>query len=274
MEYKKIDFTTDEELGLLVELQNNVYRERGLVFQKDDFRYWYVDNPCGGVISYNAIDGGKIVAHQSFVPEWMSVEGRVVRCARSMAVVTHPDYQGRGLFSALTNMAVEEAKRQGYEFLYAITNGNSFPRFVKHCGFSSITQLEVKVGLGNNVAENGCKTYKRYWTPDALKWRLSNKYYYRRGNLIMGKYCLGVNTLMGRMDDKLIGQQLLEDRRSSVGINLYVGLGAKLPCTLLKVPKFIKHSPFHLIFQDLTGGRLPAMTEDNVFYQLIDYDVA
>jgi hypothetical protein len=41
----------------------------------------------------------------------------------------------------------------------------------------------------------------------------------------------------------------------------------------MKMPKFIKHSPFNLIYQDLTGGQLPGMTPDNVFYQLLDYDV-
>ena len=274
MEYKKLTFKTNGELDLLVELQNIVYKERGLVFNKDSFSFWYVDNPCGEVISYNAIDNGKIVAHQSFVPEWMEVDGREVRCARSMAVVTHPDYQGQGLFSTLTNMAVEEAKRQGYEFLYAITNGNSFPRFVKHCGFSSITRLNVKIGLGINVSEDGNKTFKRLWTPELLKWRLSKGEYCRVGNRVIGNYGHGVKTLMGTLPGELLDQMPLRQIKCSWGPKLYVGLGAKLPRSLVNVPKFIKHSPFHLIFQDLTGGRIPTMTEENVFYQLIDYDVA
>ena len=271
MDYLKIDFKKDEELELLIELQNAVYKDRG--FKKELFKFWYVDNPCGNVISYNAIDKGKLVAHQSFVPELMEVDGRVVRCARSMAVVTHPDYRGKGLFSKLTNMAVEEAKRQGYEFLYAITNGNSFPRFVKHCGFSSIGHLNVKIGLGTKIAEDGKKTYKRHWTPQMLKWRLSARGYFQTKDCVMGNYAPGVKTLMGKLDGNLLGQMAL-NRHFPMGLILYVGVGAKLPWSLVKVPKFVKHSPFHLIFQDLTGGTLPPMTEDNVFYQLIDYDVA
>ena len=274
MEYKKLDFKTDEELNLLVELQKAVYKERASSFNKSLFCFWYVDNPCGGVISYNAIDNGKIVAHQSFVPELMEVDGRVVRCARSMAVVTHPDYQGKGLFSTLTNMAVEEARQQGYEFLYAITNGNSFPRFVKHCGFSSITRLNVKIGMGIGIEEDGNKTYKRHWTPEMLKWRLSKEYYFRRGNHILGNYGHGVKTLMGALNNTLLDKTTLKKKKVAWGPKLYVGLGAKLPWSLMNVPKFVKHSPFHLIFQDLTSGKLPAMTEDNIFYQLIDYDVA
>lgn len=274
MEYKKLDFKNDKELDLLVELQKAVYPERADAFDKSLYRFWYVDNPCGGVISFNAIDNDKIVAHQSFVPELMEVDGRVVRCARSMAVVTHPDHQGKGLFSTLTNMAVEEARQQGYEFLYAITNGNSFPRFVKHCGFSSITRLNVKIGVGTKVEEDGNKTYKRHWTSEILKWRLSKGDYFRQGNHILGNYGHGVKTLMGTLNESLLNDMQLKEKKYSIGLKLYVGLGAKLPWSLMNVPKFVKHSPFHLIFQDLTEGKLPAMTEDNVFYQLIDYDVA
>lgn len=273
MEYRKMTFTTDKELQMLVDLQNEVYKERGLTFDKSVFRFWYVDNPCGGVISFNAIDGGRIVAHQSFVPEEMEVDGRVVRCARSMSVVTHPDYQGRGLFSALTNMAVEEARKQGYEFLYAITNGNSFPRFVKHCGFQSITRLNVRIGVGAYVEEEGTKIYRRHWTLEQLRWRLSHAQYRRSGCHVVGYYGHGVQTLMGRLDEHLLERMDLKRLHFAYRPKLYVGLGGRLSWGFMKVPRFVKHSPFHLIFQDLTEGKLPAMTAENVFYQLIDYDV-
>ena len=55
---------------------------------------------------------------------------------------------------------------------------------------------------------------------------------------------------------------------------LYVGLGAKPKGFFIKVPKFIKRSPFNLIFLDLTDGNLPKMIKDNVLFQLIDFDVA
>lgn len=272
MEYRQCLFEKEEELNQLVALQNKVYEARGIRFSQKGFLFWYVNNPCGRVISFNAFDEGKMVAHQSFVPEIMLVEGRQVRCLRSMAVVTLPEYRGRGLFSVLTNMAVEEARRQGYEFIYAITNGNSFPVFIKHCGFSSITRLEVKVGFGNRISEDGEKTYKRYWTENLLRWRLSKRKYTSDGSSILGKHGR-VTTYMGVFDPELVRPMNL-DRAGGWGLRLYVGLGARLPWCYFKVPKFIKHSPFHLIFKDLTGGKLPPMTKDNVFYQLLDYDVA
>ena len=274
MDIRKCIFDKDAELQQLVDLQNMVYKQRGLVFTKDDFLFWYRKNPEGPVISYNAFEGDCMVAHQSFIPERMWVDDRVVKCLRSMAVVTHPDYRGQGLFSQLTNRAVEEAQRQGYDFIYAVTNANSFPIFIKHCGFSFISRLEVKIGLGVNVKENGEKTYKRHWTEETLRGRLSYIPYNREKDSIIGTYKLGFKLYMGTLDGHILNMTNLQNKSKAWGPLLYVGLGAKLPCTYIDVPRFIKHSPFNLVFRDLTGGKLPPMTKDNVFYQLIDYDVA
>lgn len=274
IDIRKCSFSQDRELDQLVRLQNEVYKERGLLFSKDDFRFWYLENPEGQVISYNAFDQGRMVAHQAFVPEKMLVDGKVVRCLRSMAVVTLSNYRGRGIFSGLTNAAVEEAQHQGYAFIYAVTNGNSFPSFIKHCGFSFVTRLNVKMGPGGGARQDGEKTYKRYWTVESLKWRLSHGTYYRHKNQIFGKFKPGVNTYMGIQDTELLDGLNFTHGTAPLGITLYVGLGAKLSRTFFNIPKFIKHSPFNLVFRDLTGGQLPMMTPDNVFYQLIDYDVA
>ena len=107
-----------------------------------------------------------------------------------------------------------------------------------------------------------------------MNWRLGNGKYSRSGDVLIGKFKPGVNTIMGMMDPSLMDAAEFHEKKVSRGISLYVGLGAKLPWSYWDVPKFIKHSPFNLVFRDLTGGTLPAMTKDNVFYQLIDFDVA
>ena len=274
MEIKRCTFENEAELQQLVDLQNEVYQKRGLHFTKDIFRYWYLENPEGKVISYNAFDRGRLVAHQSFVPERMLVEGQITKCVRSMAVVTHSDHRGKGFLSQLTNTALEDVKNEGYAFAYAVTNGNSVSSFVNHCGFSYVTRLHVKMGFGKGLTEDGGKIYRRFWSKESLNWRLRNGKYSRSGDVIIGKFKPGVNTIMGMMDSSLMDVAELQGKKVPCGINLYVGLGAKLPWSYWDVPKFIKHSPFNLVFRDLTGGTLPAMTKDNVFYQLIDFDVA
>ena len=274
MEIRRCTFDNETELLQLVDLQNEVYQKRGLHFTKDIFRYWYLENPDGKVISYNAFDRGRMVAHQSFVPERMLVEGQITKCVRSMAVVTHSDYRGKGILSQLTNAALEDVKNEGYAFAYAVTNGNSVSSFVNHCGFSFVTRLHVKMGLGKGLTDDGEKTYRRFWSKESLDWRLRNGEYIYSGNVIIGKFKPGVNTIMGLMDSLLMDVAEIHEGKLPCGIKLYVGLGAKLPWSYWNVPRFIKHSPFNLVFRDLTDGKLPVMTKDNVFYQLIDFDVA
>lgn len=79
---------------------------------------------------------------------------------------------------------------------------------------------------------------------------------------------------MATLDNNLLDTLNLMDVKHSIALRLYIGIGAELPLTYIDMPRFVKHSPFNLIFRDLTGGLLPPMTAENVFYQLLDYDVA
>ena len=57
--------------------------------------------------------------------------------------------------------------------------------------------------------------------------------------------------------------------------NLYIGYGADLNKGFyVNIPKFIEHSPFNLIFRDLTDGTLPEVNKDNILFELMDFDVA
>lgn len=272
--YKRCTFETEEELQQLIDLQNEVYKDRGLLFEKEGFIHWYINNPAGKVISFCAFDGDKMIAHQSFVPCYMKVGRKVVKSARSMSVVTLPKYQGNGIFSLLTNKAVECAKAEGYELLYAVTNDKSFPGFVKHAGFKFVTRLDVKIGYGWNVQSKGERVYSNHWTSELLKWRLDAGKYSIMNNCLFGKFKPMINTFMGSINSDVINGATIASKINPFGIHLYVGWGAKLNGLFVNVPKFVKHSPFNFIYRDLTDGKLPPIIKENLFYQLIDFDVA
>lgn len=270
---RQLYFDNENELQQLVELQNEVYKTRGLHFQKEEFILWYVQNPAGRVISFNAFDGDRMIAHECFVPCFMKLGNRILKSMRSMNVVTHPDYRGLGLFSKMTNMAIEYGIREKFELAFAITNANSYPMFIKHAGFKFVTKLDVKMGYGDKIECDGQRLYKNHWTPELLDWRLRYHKYYTENNCIYCQYKPGVNTFMARLNEELINTTNLEKGSGPFGIRLYVGWGAKIKSPYFKVPKFIPHSPFNFIYRDLTNGSLPPITKENLFYQLLDYDV-
>lgn len=268
-EIKRLLFDNDEDFDRMLELQSIVYP--GRVFTKVGFKRWYVQNPMGDVISFNAFHDDTLVAHYACVPVKMKIEDRIVLGLLDMATVTHPDHRGRGLFRILAKTTYDYATENGYEFVIGVANANSFPGYMKYFDFTFVSQLDVKWSFGINRYEVPDKKFSMYWDNDTLIWRLGRQKYTvnknvafaRHGNIPM------IKSIMGCFKHNIEGLQ--KSKNLLRPFSLYVGLGTT-PNGFHNFPRFIKHSPFNLIFLDLTGGKLPAINKDNVFFQLIDFD--
>lgn len=265
----------DISLQKVVDLQNIVYEGKH-TFSVKGFRQWYLNNPMGRVISFNAFYGDELVAHYACIPYKMEIEGRVVLGLYDMATVTHPDHRGKGLFRKLAQTTYDYAKKQGFEFVLGVANANSFPGYMKYFPFTFVGQLDVKMGLGTGVECDGEKTFKVYKDVETFNWRLKTckANYNKKNNSLLGRYNSLVQTYMGNYPINFLNTTDAQDKHWCFRPKLYVGMGAKFRSLYVRVPKFIKHSPFNVIFLDLTDGKLPKMTKDNVFFQLFDFDVA
>lgn len=265
----------DTSLNKLVKLQNIVY-EGAKYFTTEGFKRWYVNNPMGNVISFNAFYEDEIVAHYACIPIKMMIDGRVVLGLLDMATVTHPNHRGKGLFTKLAKTTFDYAAKNGFEFVVGVANANSFPGYMKHFPFRFISKLDVKIGFGGKVLTDKNKTFSTYWDKESLDWRLAirDNNYFSVKNSIYGSFKPFVTTFMGDFTAGLIDKPNIRKKKSNFNLKLYIGLGAKTKGLFFTVPKFIKHSPFNLIFMDLTEGKLPPVNKDNILYQLIDFDVA
>lgn len=279
---ERMDFSNPEDMQKLVDLQNAVYEGKH-VFTSEGFKYWYLDNPNGRVVSFNALYGDVIAAHYALVPLKMKIEGRVVLGLLSMATVTHPNHRGKGLFKTLAKTTYEYAAQNGFEFVIGVANANSYPGFIKYFDFQDVGMLDVLVGCSNKISPKGDKVFSVFWDDSSLKWRAGREGYSKDSTTLYGtkevwkfKKAPFIKTFLGKKDRKqLEGLPIVSVNKLLRPLNLYVGLGSNAKdIGYYELPKFVKHSPFHLIFMDLTGGNLPKMTKDNVFFQLMDFDVA
>lgn len=275
-EIRQLNFDDgDVSLQKVVDLQNIVYAGKH-TFSVDGFRKRYLDNPLGEVISYNAFYGDELVAHYACIPYAMNIDGRKSIGLFDMATVTHPDHRGKGLFKKLAQTTYDFAKKQGYEFILGVANANSFPGYMKYFPMTFVGQLEVRMGLSLNILPDASKEYSVYYDKDVFEWRLrcGRANYSRVKNAVLGKYNSMVQTYMGCYSDEFLSSIDITNKHWGFRPRLYVGMGAKFKSLYLKVPKFIKRSPFNVIFLDLTDGQLPPITKENLFFQLIDFDVA
>src|ERR1700761_499619 len=135
----------------------------------------YRDNPAGQVVGADAWDGERLAAHYVTCPLEARIDGRVVKGLLSLNTATHPDYQGRGLFTTLAEAAYAAGAAAGYGFVIGVANANSTPGFLRKLGFQDVGRLEAGVlaTLPRRFDETPVQ-YQGAWRSELLRWRLAN----------------------------------------------------------------------------------------------------
>lgn len=274
MDYRIELVRTDEEaLKEIQHLLHLVFPNRVDKFSVEYLKWQYADNPVGPIVGFNAYMGDVLAAHYVTMPIYMNIEGKKTLGVLSLNTATHPDHRGKRLFTILAERTYQYAADNGYKFVIGVANANSTHGFIKHLGFKLIGPLTFKVGVGSNLYPQKDYTFTRYWDKDIMDWRLKNPSmkYFKNGDMIVSPIKPGFKKLVFHDSEGLVSLPNLHGRP----FNLYIGYGADLSKGIYcGIPKFIEHSPFNLIFRDLTNGSLPEVTKDNILFELIDFDVA
>jgi GNAT superfamily N-acetyltransferase len=95
------------------------------------FVWKHHENPFGRSPAWVAVDGERIVGFRIFL-RWEYTRGdATIRAVRAVDTATHPDYQGRGIFSRLTLHAIEALRAEGVAFVFNTPNDSSRPGYLK-----------------------------------------------------------------------------------------------------------------------------------------------
>ena len=270
IEQVKTDTAALEEILQLMRLSFAGHADK---FSLEYLQWQYADNPVGKIVGFNAYMGDVLAAHYVTMPIYMNIDDRKTLGLLSLNTATHPEHQGKRLFTTLASKTYEYAAENGYKFVIGVANANSTHGFIKHLGFKLIGPLTFKIGVGQNLYRRKDYTFTRYWDKEIMDWRMTNPsmQYYKNGDMVVSPIKPGFKKLVYHDAEGLVSLPKLHGRP----VNLYIGFGADLSKgTYCGIPKFIEHSPFNLIFRDLTGGTLPEVTKDNILFELLDFDVA
>ncbi|HEX5615949.1 MAG TPA: GNAT family N-acetyltransferase [Acidimicrobiia bacterium] len=95
------------------------------------YRWKHEENPFGASPAWVADDGGRLAGVRVLMRwEFDTPIGRR-RAVRAVDTATHPDYQGRGLFTRLTLHALDELRAEGVDFVFNTPNDQSRPGYLK-----------------------------------------------------------------------------------------------------------------------------------------------
>jgi GNAT superfamily N-acetyltransferase len=112
-----------DEAGIFL-LQQAVYPDRKYDREKwlRRWRWMYQQNPAGKPVIYLAEDDGKIVGQYAIVPVRMKIGEVNTLSAISLDTMTHPDYRGQGIFTALSTWVFDDAGKRGIDTIYGMPN--------------------------------------------------------------------------------------------------------------------------------------------------------
>ncbi|MGO4702308.1 GNAT family N-acetyltransferase [Dyella sp. 2RAB6] len=244
----------------------------------------YSRNPAGKVVGMDAIAGNDLAAHYVCIPANLWLGGRQTRALLSLNTATHPDYQGKGLFTTLAQKTYELGASQGFSAVYGVANANSTPGFIRKLGFALVAPLEARVGLGRVIrtdwnAVKARAAFRHDWTQEHLAWRAASP----TNPVFVGSQDAGGSVLFAKTDKPGIVVEgetgvVLADgalpRQSPSLLRLYLGLspsGAARRGLSMGVPDRLRPSPLNLIYRSLDGV-MPALPATEVQFNFLDFD--
>lgn len=113
----------------------------------EDFFAWkHERNPFGPSLALVAEAGGELVGFRTFM-RWRFVRrGRPLHAVRAVDTATHPECQGRGIFTRLTQRALEVAADDDIDLVFNTPNTRSLPGYLK-MGWSPVGAVPIAVRI-------------------------------------------------------------------------------------------------------------------------------
>jgi len=242
----------------------------------------YADNPDGHVVGFDAYDGATLAAHYVCIPATIRVNGKLEKTLLSLNTATHPQYQGKGLFSKLADMTYRAGAELGYSSVYGVANANSTPGFIRKLGFQLVQPLQAKIGCGSlgidlDAAARNAQ-FERVWSQQALAWRCANpvnRIHSRAQGGALALYAPAFGKLLPAYAELGLVSGYRPDAAGGLSpLRLFLGLAPAAAGGLgryAEIPQRLRPSPLNLIFRALTDAPV-TLEAGHISFSFLDFD--
>jgi hypothetical protein len=137
-----------------------------LVFKKEmSLDYWnwrFKRNPIGKVMIQLMYDEQKLIGHYAVCPIVLKYKEMEITTALSMTTMTHPDYNGKGVFSTLAiELYKKENQINNLQSVWGFPNVNSHYGFIKNLNWKDVCQIPT---LSKNINQLDIPEISDYFT--------------------------------------------------------------------------------------------------------------
>ncbi|MBK8948604.1 MAG: GNAT family N-acetyltransferase [Flavobacteriales bacterium] len=278
-ELRPLDLS-DAGLAPVTDLLRTVFPEAGH-FTPEVLRWQYVHNPDGAAVGFNAWAAARWRRTTSPSPAGGG-ERREEFGLLSLNTATHPQHQGKGLFTRLAEATYAAGAAQGRGFVVGVANANSTPGFTRKLGFQLVAPLDARIGAGPLPwrADAPAPRFAPVHDARKLAWRLAHPAY-RYGQAVQRDHTVLLSARRMKGFRFVLG---LEPGSPEAGglprvapplLKAFIGLDPALRwsgSTYWNVPMRLRPAPLNLIFKDLRGGGRQ-LTAGGVRFHATDFDV-
>jgi GNAT superfamily N-acetyltransferase len=112
-----------------------------------DFLWWkHHLNPFGVSPAWVACIGNQIVGYRTMLRWMFERDDGCIRAVRAVDTATHPDHQGRGIFSKLTMRALDDLRAEQVSLVFNTPNDKSRPGYLK-MGWQEVGKPPINISL-------------------------------------------------------------------------------------------------------------------------------
>ncbi len=242
----------------------------------------YVANPDGPAVGFDAWEGERLAAHYVCIPARARVNGSEVPVLLSLNTATHPDFQGKGLFTKLAELTYQAGASQGFDGVYGVANANSTPGFIRKLGFQLVRPLEARVGFGRLHAalpSSAGLAFERAWNKASLDWRCANPNNPVRHRAAGARWHFHAKAVQGAPAYAELACQPIELAPACRGgaapaLRLFIGLVPDRSASYWNYPSIparLRPSPLNLIYRSFSA-RVTTLDPALINFSFLDFD--
>lgn len=249
------------------------------------YLHWlYCQNPDGLAIGFDAWDGERLAAHYVCVPARVRVRGQEALALLSLNTATHPEFQGKGLFTRLALLTYEAAASAGLCCVFGVANANSTAGFIRKLGFRLVKPLEARVGVGvlgiDWDAAHRNEQFSRVWSASSIDWRCcnpKNRVSLQQSGGITQCHAVAKRGWLSAYAELDVQQSMQLDQSGNLGmpfLRLFLGSLPEGACRFggyVSIAQRFRPSPLNFIYRGL-GVQSGQVDAGGVSFSFFDFD--